>query len=141
MNRKSTERDGPMKHSIRLAIVAAVLGTSAVAFAIPPPSGGRFTFKDTTPKSQPMGLEPARKIEKLPSSIEVRVGQKRSFSGVYMAGVMDPRVVKIHVDNNVLTVLGLKPGKTQVTIHKPTKGPPTADQISKAPQIWLTVTQ
>jgi hypothetical protein len=72
------------------------------------------------------GVPAAAQVEpSVPSSIELKVGQKRSFKGVNIAGTAQPDIVKVQADNNVLTLVGVKEGNTKVSVigsGKPGKG-------------------
>ncbi|MGI5865058.1 MAG: pilus assembly protein N-terminal domain-containing protein [Myxococcales bacterium] len=92
---------------------------SALAAGPRPPPGPQFqpATKSQDENFQPKELTPARKKERLPSSIELKVGQKVSYTKVGPCALMDPSLAKMSLsEKQVLTMLALKPGSTKLFV-------------------------
>jgi hypothetical protein len=122
-----------MLRKVSLAIVLALLFAPRLASAVPPPPGwGARSVKPTKPQ-KPQKMQPAAKIERIPStSLTLRVGEKRSFGPVEMAGCSDPKVIKCQTENFVLTVRGVRAGRAIImpSVGQATKGPPQLIQTT-----------
>jgi hypothetical protein len=100
-------------------------------------------FKPQPRREQPSGeLKPAAKLETMPGSLTIRVGEKRSFKNSGQAAAMNPDMLKTQVnEHSVLTVVGLKPGNTQIFMFgSSTKKAPTSQDLKTPKKIPVKVT-
>lgn len=125
---------------INAAVVAAGVCFATASLAeVPGWVQSRKFGKPSSAQPDKAGLRPAGHVQKLPKRIELRPGQKASYSGVHAAGVTDPSVLRIDVDHGVLTVLAIKPGNTTLMIYGASKKAPDPSAYSNPPQIPVSV--
>jgi len=87
-------------------------------------------------------MKPARKVESMPSSLTIRVGEKRSFKGAGQSATMNPDMLKLQVsDKGIMTVVGMKAGNTQILMFgSNTKKAPTSDDLKSPKKIPVKIT-
>lgn len=112
----------------------------SAAWAKAPPAWVQSNNQRRFAKAEPRGdgpMEPATRLRSLGKTIELRVGEKQSFRSVHMAGVVDPKVARIVVDEGVLTIRGLEPGDTTLQLFG--SGVPTPDSVAKPREVRVSV--
>lgn len=105
----------------------AALLISAPALAVNAPPGWNAKARTPQKGGEPSQMRPAYPLEKLPaSSLNMRVGEKRSFKPVDSAGCSDPKVLKCQAENGILTVYARRAGRAIIIPlgARPSKGPP-----------------
>lgn len=87
-------------------------------------------------------LKQAGKVEELPGSLEMRVGEKRSFKVGGSAVCGDPAMARISVSGKVMTVQALKEGSTKIFLMSgANSGKPNAEGLKKSRDINFRVTR
>jgi len=130
---------------LRLQLVlAALLAVFVAQPALASPEGG-FQPGHRGHHGGGTEVKPAATIEDLPSTISLKVGEKRSFRDAGQTGCKDPSMVRMGVtEQGILTVVGLKQGSTELFMFgKPGTGAkkaPTADQLKNPNRITVNVT-
>lgn len=115
-----------------LAPASASAGSSSKVFAPGhhPHTGG----------AQP--IKPVANVEELPGSLEMRVGQKRSFKVGGSAVCGDPAMARVSVTGKVMTVLALKEGQTKIFIFPgANSGKPKASGLKSNKDINFKITR
>jgi hypothetical protein len=74
---------------------------------------------------------------KIPSRIELRVGERQSFRGVNAAGSSQPDTARVRVSGGVLTVLGLAEGSSELVLFP--SGKPNPKQPLTPTKVRVTV--
>ncbi len=68
----------------------------------------------------------AARVQRMPSTINLGVGEKASYKGPDFCGVENPKIVRMEAGGGVVTVLGLQEGSTKLLLFGGGKrGPPT----------------
>lgn len=132
-------------HGLGAAMAAGALAgvlAGGAAWAKAPPAWVQNHNQRNASKVQPPedeSMKPSSRLRDLEKSITLSVGEKQSFRNVYMAGVVDPKVARIMVDDGVLTIRGLKTGVTTLNVYPASSGAPSAEALSKPKEIRVTV--
>ena len=126
--------------SLAVSLTALFAPWTAAAGGPPPPQG---TFRPDTHKHSPEFSEPkpAKDVEKLPSSITLRVGEKVSYSNAGQCALMNSKLARMYVnEKHILTLVGLKEGSTKIMMFGTgDSGPPTAETFKNPREIPVTV--
>ena len=111
-----------MRRSILLASAIFALGLladpPALAGGPSAPSGSQFKPSTKTQDDfEEKELTPARKVEKLPGSISLKLGQKVSYAKVGPCALMDPSMARMALnEKKILTLVGRKLGTTKLFV-------------------------
>ena len=110
---------------VAVALVLALSATPAVAGE--PPWIKNQTIAPSFDGGR-KGMTKAANVERLPSSVNIAVGQKVSYKGVNFCGIENPKIARMEAGGGIVTLLGLQEGSTKLRIftsQRPTGGKPT----------------
>ncbi|MGC4120994.1 MAG: hypothetical protein QM765_41740 [Myxococcales bacterium] len=129
-----------MRHGLLLSVLGFLL-------LVPASASAGSSSKVFAPGHHPhtggaQAVKPSANVEELPGSLEMRVGQKRSFKVGGSAVCGDPGMARVSVTGKVMTVLALKEGQTKIFIFPGANaGAPKAGGLKSNKDINFKITR